>query len=348
MTKTVFFLAAAIFLPALNLPLRAETALEQFEGLGTRMEIPIPEPAILIPDQTLISPEEARKKLRLFDYTKADVLSVKRGAPAAKKGYTVETIELTINDPLRQVGEFRQQFVYFKTTEPGPHPAVLVFPPFVPQALDTWVSTHFVKKGYNAIIVAPSESLTDTTRPLNKVSDMLIRGVISARMCIDLLETFPEIDKGRIYAFGISMGGIRTSLLFGVDPRVKKALEIVGGGDLPGIIADTHFKLLKELRDTRMRIEGIADLTSFRAYMKKVSKVDPLDFAGLRNPEDIFLVVGSGDRIVPDLYQKKLYSAFSRPAEGRYPLLRHSIVGHYPTAVKFGIYIDRFVKFAED
>ena len=72
------------------------------------------------------------------------------------------------------------------------------------------------------------------------------------------------------------MGGIRTSLLFGVEPRVKKALEIVGGGDLPGIIADTHFKRLVELRDTRMRLEGLANLADFRAYMEKVTTVDPL------------------------------------------------------------------------
>ncbi|MCX5791642.1 MAG: hypothetical protein NTY45_05395, partial [Elusimicrobia bacterium] len=86
----------------------------------------------------------------------------------------------------------------------------------------------------------------------------------------------------------------------------------------------------------------------FRTYMKKVTMADPLDFAALRNPEDIFMVVGTGDRIVPDLYQKKLYAAFSRPAEGRYPLLRHSIVGHYPTAVKYGIYIDRFARFVNE
>lgn len=348
MNKTVLVFASAILSAAFNLPLCAETALEQFGSIGLKTELPAPQPAAASAGEARLSAEDARKKLPLFDYRKADALSVTRSTPVAHKGYSVEEIELLISDPLRQLGEFKQQLIFYRAAEPGPHPTVLVFPPFMPQKIDDWSATHFTKKGFNAIIIAPSEALTDTSRPLNKVSDMLIRGVISARMCIDLLETFPEVDKDKIYAYGISMGGIRTSLIFGVEPRVKKALEIVGGGDLPGIIADTHFKLLKTLRDERMRIEGIANLEEFRTYMKKVTMADPLDFAALRNPEDIFMVVGTGDRIVPDLYQKKLYAAFSRPAEGRYPLLRHSIVGHYPTAVKYGIYIDRFARFVNE
>ena len=47
--------------------------------------------------------------------------------------------------------------------------------------------------------------------------------------------------------------------------------------------------------------------------------VDPLDFGSLRNPEDLLMVIGEGDRFVPEAYQEKLYAAFSRPLEGRYP-----------------------------
>ena len=141
------------------------------------------------------------------------------------------------------------------------------------------------------------------------------------------------------------MGGIRTALAFGVEPRIKKAVEIVGGGDLPGIIADTHFKLLKGVRDARMAIEGIKTIAAFRLYMKKAMTVDPLDFASLRDPEDLMVVMGEGDRFVPDAYQQKLYDAFSRPAEGRYPALLRSGKGHLVTAIEIGKYVDEAVEF---
>lgn len=347
MVKLKCFVASVFLLPLLNAAVRAETPLEQLQDLGLESEISLPQPASGAIEEERGSAEEAVKKLPLFNYQKTDVLSVVRSTPVAHRKHSVEEITLVINDPLRQLGEFKQELIYYRTSQPGPRPTVLVFPPFCPQKIDDMSATYFTKKGYNAVIIAPSESLLDTTRPFDKVDDMLIRGVIAARMSIDLLETFPEVDKEKIYAYGISMGGIRTSLTFGVEPRVKKALEIVGGGDLPDIIADTHFKLLNGLRDTRMGIEGITSVEEFRAYMKKVTVVDPLDFAVLRNPEDIFLVLGHGDRIVPDIYQKKLYMAFSKPQEGRYPYVKRSIVGHYPTAAKFMRYINLFVDFAE-
>ena len=348
MNKKTTLFAAAIFVSSFNPPLQAETALQQFEAMVPETELAIPAPAAESAEAAGLSPDEARKKLPLFDYRKSDVLYVQRSTPVAHNKYSVEKIELLVNDPLRQLGEFKQEYIYYRTGQPGPRPTVLISPPFIPQAIDDWSATHFTKKGYNAIVIVPSESITDTTRPLDRVDDMLIRSVIIARMCIDLAETFPEVDRNRIYAFGISLGGIKTSLSFGVEPRIKKALEIVGGGDIPGIITDTHFKRLIGLRDARMRAEGIANLTDLRAYLEKVMSVDPIDFAGLRNPEDIFMVLGHGDLIVPDIYQKKLFNSFSRPKEGRFPLVRRSIVGHYPTAVKYGIYIDRFVKFAEN
>ncbi len=345
--KKITIFAILFFISFLNVSVRAETALAQLPPKDSAAQQPLPTPELVFTGRVPLLPEEAVKKLPLFDYQKSDVISVTRSTPSVHKNYTVETIELLVNDPLRQLGQFTQTYRIYKTRRPGPHPAVLISPPFVPQKLDQWSAMDFVRKGYDAVVITPCESLTDTTRPLDKISNLLIRNTIMIRMAIDLLETFPEVDSSRIYAYGISMGSIRTSLAFGVEPRIKKAMGIVGGGDIPGIITDTRFKLLESVRDTRMRIEGIATLEEFRAYLEKTMIVDPLDFASLRNPEDIFLVIGHGDRFVRDPYQEKLFQAFSRPAEGRYPSVKRSIVGHLPTAAKFDRYIDLFIKFIE-
>ncbi len=346
MNNIVRLFAVTILFSVSNLSLRAETAFKQVSVLVSGTEISVAPPVAAPAGQGGLSEEEIGKKLRLFDYQKTDVLSIKRNPPAEHLEYSMERIELRINDPLRQLGEYALEYRYYRTTEPGPRPTVIVFTPFSgSKTLDAWAAVHFAKSGYNAVVILPTESLTDKTRPFDKLDDLLIRESIAARMCIDLLETFPEVDKARIYANGISMGGIRTALAFGVEPRIIKAAEVVGGGDIPGIIVDTHFVMLTNARDARMQTEGIATLAELKAYLEKVMAVDPLDFGSLRNPEDLLMVMGDGDRFVPDLYQKKLYAAFSRPLEGRYPAVQQSTVGHIITAFDVSRYVDQAIEF---
>ena len=293
-----------------------------------------------------ITLEEARRKLEYFKYEKTDVLSVKRNKPVPYGGYTLENIEFRINDPLRQLGEFKQEFQFYRSMLRGPRPTVLVFPPFSGAGyINKWVSEYLTAKGYNTMVVVPAEDITDATRPLEKGDDVFIRNIISARMCIDLLETLPEVNKSRLYAFGISMGGISTSIAFGVEPRIIKAAEMVGGGDIPGVLVDTNYYKLKNLRDARMKIEGIKTLEDLRTYLKKTIVIDPLDFGPLREPEDLMMVMGHGDTFVPDRYQAKLYNAFSRPLEGRHPVRVDSSWGHVITTLSYKKYIDQAAEF---
>jgi dienelactone hydrolase len=332
MIKKSILFSVLIPLSLLNLHVSAQTPLEQVLDLAPEVEFSIPKPAVTVAAPAALTPELIQK-LRLFDYQKPDERSIKRNTPKVHEKYSVESISVLLNDPLRQRGEYNQEYLYYRTTQGGRRPTVIVFPPFSgTKTLDAFTAIKFAKRGYNAVIVIPTESLTDKTRPLDKTDDLLIRESIAGRIAIDLLETFPEADKEKIYATGISMGGIRTALFFGIEPRVRKAAEIAGGGDLPGIIADTQFSMLKKVRDARMQIEGIATIPEFRTYMQKVMTMDPLDFAGLRNPEDILMVMCEGDVFVPDVYQKKLYDAFARPQEGRYPAVVRSGKGHLLTS----------------
>ncbi|MDR8392725.1 dienelactone hydrolase family protein [Aliifodinibius sp. S!AR15-10] len=41
------------------------------------------------------------------------------------------------------------------------------------------------------------------------------------KRAVDLLLSRPEVDSGRIAAMGLSLGGLRTTYLFGMDPRIK-------------------------------------------------------------------------------------------------------------------------------
>ncbi|MFA6434026.1 MAG: alpha/beta hydrolase [Elusimicrobiales bacterium] len=351
MTRVIGTLLTIISLSSMPPLLYAGTAFEQGLVSAPGTELAVPLPPVETRSGITASTDPILEKLKLFDYRKSDMLYVTRNHAAAHHGYSVEPIELLIRDPLRQIGVFKQRYTYYKTYLPGPRPTVIISMHFTgDRSISDWAARHFAKKGYNAAIINTRESLTDENRPLDKLSDLFIREAITGRMCVDLLETFPEVDKEKLYAFGISMGGIRTALLFGVELRIKKAGEISGGGDIPGIITDTHFFPPERTRNERMKAEGISSLEEFRAYMEKAMTVDPLDFGRLRNPEDFIMVISHDDQFVPDAYQEKLYNAFSKPKEGRYgryPAVIHSTLGHLHTAMHYARYIDRFIVFFE-
>ncbi len=349
MTATRAALLSLLFPFALSsLPASAQTSFRQAAEAAPALEFFLPQPVLTPVRQDRLSREAALEKRRLFDYRKSAVLSVKSDRPKVHRDYSEQTFRLRIQDPLGEKGEYVQEYFYYRTAEPGPRPTVVVFRPFGGgKTIDAMTAIKYAKRGYNAIISVPTESLADQTRPIAKIGSLLIRECIAGRVAIDLLETLPGTDKERIYATGISMGGIRTSLFFGVEPRVKKASEIVGGGDLPGIIADTEFTTLKKVRDARMRIEGIRTIEEFRSYMRKVTPVDPLDFGVLREPEDLLMFIGKGDQFVLDKYQEKLFHAFSRPEEGRYPLALHTEKGHILTAAKIEEHVIASIEFFE-
>ena len=61
-----------------------------------------------------------------------------------------------------------------------------------------------------------------------------------------------------------------------------------------------------------MKVEGL-DLKGFIEKLKKVVKVDPLDLAHRRSPEDIFMNIGVKDDVVATDNQLALWEAFGRP-----------------------------------
>jgi hypothetical protein len=257
-----------------------------------------------------------------------------------------EEITMVIDDPLREIGRFEQPYLYYRYADSTPRPTVLIFPLF---GDDIWVdklaAKHFWRKGFNTLIVISQETLGDHSRPLSRLNNVLTRYTIVARMSIDMMEGFPETDPARIFGYGMSMGGIRTAWAFGVDPRIRKVGIVAAGGDVAGMITDTDYDTLADTRDARMIAENLPDRASFRAYLNEALTTDPTDFACLRHPEDVIMVMSSNDNYVRNVYQEKLYDAFSRPGEGRYPGLIRSPIGHMQTGALFHIYVNRLAEF---
>lgn len=294
-----------------------------------------------------ISQREAKKRLRLFNYKQSDFKFLERKLVKSTDLYDLEEIVIEIDDPLVRYGKYKQNYIYYNVKTDDKKPVVIVSRPLQNKQVDRLVANSFAKLGYSSLLVVPPESLVDPELSFEEYNEVLVRYTITMSMTVDFLQTFEEIDPEKIYAYGISMGGIRTALAFEVDKRIKKSIVIVGGGDLPGVLVDSYYPVVQRALRKRMKRENVESEEELKSVLYDYLSVDPLHFAFLREPEDILFVLGNNDMFVRDKYQLKLYNAFARPKQDRYPQKIQSSYGHVLTVYFLKDYAEEFVNFVE-
>jgi len=72
-----------------------------------------------------------------------------------------------------------------------------------------------------------------------QIDTMLRQSVIDEKVVLNWIATRPECDPKRIGVIGTSMGAIKGSLLVAADDRIKAAVLILTGENLPYILAHT-------------------------------------------------------------------------------------------------------------
>ena len=80
-----------------------------------------------------------------------------------------------------------------------------------------------------------------------------MKGIFNHMRCVDLLQSLPEVDPGRIGAIGHSLGGHNAMFVGVFDPRIKIIVSSCGwtpfhdyyGGNIKGWTSDRYMPLLK-------------------------------------------------------------------------------------------------------
>jgi dienelactone hydrolase len=132
----------------------------------------------------------------------------------------------------------------------------------------------------------------------------------------DMLRARPEVDPARVGAVGVSLGAIVTSLARGVDPRIGRTVLVIGGGDLPRLIAESQ-------EAQAMLARKGSSLPSGDLLAEALRPVDPLTFASRVRTEDVLMLNASRDEIIPEGSTLALWEAYGRPR------LRWFDCGHY-------------------
>ena len=121
----------------------------------------------------------------------------------------------------------------------------------------------------------------------------LRQAVLDARRGLDYLAERPDIDPQRLGVSGISLGGVLSGVVAGVDPRVKVALTLVGG-------ADFARGFWNGLLTRRYRDEILHSGYTYETYQAAMAPVDAAYWLPQRHfdPENVLMINGRYDLVI--------------------------------------------------
>ncbi len=190
---------------------------------------------------------------------------------------------------------------------PGPHPAMVV--------LHEWnagstkggflLCRAIARAGVAALFVTEPFSLNRKPKTQNPEDAEILSGnvphmvgalrqaVLDARRGLDYLAQRPDIDPQRLGVSGISLGGVLSGVVAGVDPRVKVVLTLVGG-------ADFARGFWNGLLTRPYRREILRSGYTYETYQAAMAPVDAAYWLPRRhfNPDDALMINGRYDLVI--------------------------------------------------
>lgn len=242
--------------------------------------------------------------------------------------------------------EMEVPFFFFenRNTHNGPRPLIVLMPPI--EGLDILskdTANYLARRGFHVIVAMVNDHIGNLERPISDIDGFLIRTTVSVRMLLDFAHERKDIiDTNSIGAYGVSLGGIRASLAYGVDDRIKAAWTAVAGGGIAKILTESSQSIVREYREERIYREFLYDDEDFYREIKRLNKIDPLTYAHRRSRDDIYMITAQYDRAVPTATQNKLWREFDSPERSR-------IYGnHFVGIIAYRLFLGRIVRFFHD
>jgi dienelactone hydrolase len=137
--------------------------------------------------------------------------------------------------------------------------------------------------------------------------------VLETRRLVDFLETRNDIDKKRIYLVGASYGAITGATAVAMETRIKAAVMVYGGGDLPLLLAGDAITQEFETGNLGFLRGPITALTAW--YL---APSDPVLYVGNVAPRPLLFQNGTRDQLIPTDAAQAFFDAANEPKEQRW------------------------------
>lgn len=263
--------------------------------------------------------ERSREILNYYSYPERTI-EAKVETINEKRRYVVKRVEFP--SALNVFGTENIKVDYYVQKKEGTYPTVLVLP--ISGGIDFTVTSfakHFASHGFNCAVVHNRKADLEHTQSADEVEEYFRQNILDNRQVLDYLVEREEVDKDRLGCLGLSLGGIRASMLSGVDERLKCTVIGLAGGSIADITVHSEEKEIKEHMKELAMMGGTPELVHAELSDKVVT--DPIKLAPHIDARNVLMFIAMFDRVVPRTCCDQLWKSCGKPEVVYLP------AGHY-------------------
>ncbi|MHC4117345.1 MAG: alpha/beta hydrolase [Planctomycetota bacterium] len=227
-----------------------------------------------------------------------------------KKRYVIERVEFPSSVNLYGAENIRID--HYVQRREGKFPTVLALP--IAGGVDFCVESfarHYASNGFNCAIVHNRSVELEDIESAEQAEDYLRQTVLDSRQVLDYLVAHRRVDADRLGCLGISLGGIKASLVSGVDERIKCMVVALAGGSMADIFLQSKEKAVKEYMS--QWVEMGVDAETIRIELSDKLATDPLRLAEYIDARNTLMYIAAFDRVIPKECGKNLWRAAGKP-----------------------------------
>jgi dienelactone hydrolase len=201
---------------------------------------------------------------------------------------------------------------YYFQKEQGKFPTVIIFP--ISGGVDFSVRSFahcFASHGFNCAIIHNRKADLGDAKLSEDVENYFRQVVLDGRQVLDWLVQRPEVDIEKIGCLGLSLGGIKATLMTAVDERIKCTVIGLAGGSIADITLSTGEKNIRNYINELIE-KGIKPQDIHSELSQKII-TDPLKLAPYINAANMLMYIAAFDRVVPTQCGKRLLNAMGKP-----------------------------------
>ena len=263
--------------------------------------------------------QRSAEMLEYYSYPKQQI-DAKVEKIGEKKRYVVERIEFP--SALNVFNTENIKIDFYIQKKPGKFPTILILP--ISGGIDFSVrgfAKLFASNDFNCAVVHNRHADLDDTESAEEVEDYFRQTVLDNRQILDYLVEREEVDSDKLGCLGLSLGGIRASIVAGVDERLKCTVIGLAGGSIADINLLTDKKEIREYKEKLIEM-GISSELIYSELSDKVL-TDPLRLAQYTDAREVLMFTAMFDRIVPRKCCDQLWKAMGKPE------VVYLLSGHY-------------------
>jgi dienelactone hydrolase len=272
-------------------------------------------------------PECYRLEARPFDYE----LTLERELPASEVNVYHLRFPSPIKSPHPENNTVHAE--YYRPAGKGPFPAAIVLDiTGGDQALSRNLATYLAQNRIAGLFVQmayygprrPAGSKVRLLMPdIDHTLGAVRQTVLDLRAASAWLESRPELDAKRLGIVGTSLGSFMAALAAEMEPRLGRAVVLLGGGgfvdgywDHPKAVP--YRKVYEALGGTKEQLQ------------KRIAQADPITCAANLKARKLLIIAGKRDDIVPPKMAEALWNASGRQQIVWYDCTHYGAVLYLP------------------